>query len=78
MTKKELEKLAFPSTRASWNFIDETLQDAFGQLEITEPNSLQKMIFDIDGYWRVEDYDGKTLKRYKTFKGAMDYLLSAK
>jgi hypothetical protein len=62
-------------TKKEWKLVDTAMQDVLCTLRIESPNTGNMLEFDIDGYWRIFDSYGKTIKRYKVFENAVDYLL---
>ena len=62
-------------TTKEWKFINSVMQDVLDKLRIESPNTCNMLEFDIDGWWAITDCYGKTIKRYKKFQNAINYLL---
>lgn len=62
-------------TKKEWKLVDTAMQDVLDKVRIEAPNTGNILEFDIDGWWRISDNYGKTIKKYKVFENAIDYLL---
>lgn len=62
-------------TKKEWKLVDIAMQDVLDKLQVIAPNTHNVLEFDIDGYWTISDCYGKTIKRYKVFENAINYLL---
>ena len=64
-------------TKKEWKIVDTAMADVLDKLIVYSPNTGMSLEFDIEGYWRVyHEHDGKTIKKYKVFENAIDYLLN--
>jgi hypothetical protein len=51
------------------------MQEVLGSVYIVAPNTGNVLQFDLCGYFTISDCYGKTLKRYRTFEKAINYIL---
>lgn len=62
--------------KKQWGLVDLTMQDILGNLRLEGSNNGLVLEFDINGYWRIYNSQyGKTIKKYSTFRRAINYLL---
>lgn len=63
------------TTKEKYKIIEDEMIYILDKLHIEAPNTGNILQFDIDGYFIISDCYNKTLKKYKTFEKAIDYLL---